>query len=180
MDDLLKHGLMGIVGEEAFKLASEVVQELEDEGMIAEQNVDDDSDDSDDDGDVQEAQRERPPSPIQVGGCQFVRTGFTHGVVANVHIGQASASSSSSEAPPLGPVIGVLERVNSQGIKATCRRHRRCVCWLNFRHSSRTLDDAESDLAAWLLSGTKDGATIARGHQVEAAKLKREWGMRVS
>lgn len=108
-------------------------------------------------------------------GMRVVSTGFETGCVANVFVD--AASSSASTQPPRHK-IGVVHRVNAQGLKLTCKFHSRCVCWLTYR--GRSHEDASMDLFRWLSKALpENGGLDESRHAQEASALKKSYGMRV-
>jgi len=69
--------------------------------------------------------------------------------------------------------LGVLHQVGPAGLKATCKLHRRCVCWLT---SVPDVNVAEADLVRWFAGGQ---SASSMQHQEEAARIKTAYGMRV-
>ena len=63
-------------------------------------------------------------------------------------------------------------------VKATCKLHKRCACWVN--RGDRNLDVLRHDLVEWLSRGEPvegDGPRLA--HQIHADGLKVSYGMRI-
>ena len=69
--------------------------------------------------------------------------------------------------------VGILHQISPSSVKATCRSHPKCVCWL-----SRITDvlTTESDLVGWLHAGLSSSAA---GHSALARNLKIQYGMRI-
>lgn len=71
-----------------------------------------------------------------------------------------------------GQPLGFLHRIGTQGVKATCRRHKLCVCWL-----TKTAGDPEQaldDLVEWLARVSDNSHT----HLQAARAVKVKHGMK--
>ena len=117
-----------------------------------------------------------------LGALHVVYTGWASGIYARAFpigsVGGSSASSSaaaSSSTSPVGHLLGHLHRVNDQGMKLTCKKHKNCVCWVSFRNNDR--DETERKLFMWLSDGL---AATQAAHQAKAVELKISMGMRIT
>lgn len=120
----------------------------------------------------------QPPSVASTAwGLDVVETGFQQGCLATYFLVSRAAASSSAGPPPMQKV-GVLHRINAQGLKMTCKFHRQCVCWLTYR--GKPHEEARSDLVQWLsrASPSNEGLGQER-HSQEASALKSAYGMRL-
>jgi len=75
---------------------------------------------------------------------------------------------------PSGVDLGNLRRIRALNLKALCRRHKSCVCWVTCRASAEEAT-LEKDLVKWLAVG----ATVsANEHAASAHNIKVQYGMR--
>ena len=124
-----------------------------------------------------------------IGSLHVKYTGWACGIIAKAfHIANAggssaacssaassaAASSTSSPAPLQNQPLGVLHRVNDQGLKLTCKKHPKCVCWVSFRNHDK--DETAMKLFQWLSDGL---AGTAAQHEDMARDLKIALGMRI-
>lgn len=69
--------------------------------------------------------------------------------------------------------VGLFHQVGPRSLKATCRKHKSCVCWLS---KVTDLAVAERDLAEWL----SKGGSVSRGEHDDLSRaIKIRYGMRV-
>ena len=70
-------------------------------------------------------------------------------------------------------LVGLFHQMSLRSLKATCKMHPRCVCWLS---GVTDVFATERDLVEWLAAAS---TTTAVAHLASATLLKRRYGMRV-
>ena len=84
-----------------------------------------------------------------------------------------------------GSDVGRIHEMGAgSSLKATCRVHQDCVCWVSLTHRSDDLGDKRlrlaADLREWLASALPGQPHAQKcQHQERARTLKQSWGMRV-
>jgi hypothetical protein len=167
--------LSGLIGHSAAMELQEVLRELDenDQSVVAEESGSDF-----DDGVPMTAKAKRSSATASSSTAPW---------------GTASAASSSAAPPvaarsrwfrfgvvergsnafftPEGQSLGNVHHIGTHGVKATCRRHKRCCCWL-----SKTMDPPQAldDLVEWLARVSDDSHT----HLQAARAIKVKHGMK--
>ena len=118
-----------------------------------------------------------PPCELQhIHGVDVLRTGCTSGIIAKVFSAAVPASSSSGAAARPRLPIGIMHRINDQGLKMACKQqHNSCVCWLSLRGHPR--EQVFDDLIKWIAAGA---ALDEQTHWAQSNALKKRYGMRIN
>ena len=92
--------------------------------------------------------------------------------------GAGSVSSSGPLEPAARKLVGLLHKVNGQGVNLTCKEHRDCVCWVTLRYCG--VEDLMSDLVARAAQATTGGGNVSAQARCSASRdLKRKHGLRL-
>ena len=76
-----------------------------------------------------------------------------------------------------GQPVGQIHAVGENGLKATCRKHSKCACWVSIpRGSELTMGDVEVELIAWIAIGLECSNEL---HQQTSQEIRVKAGMRI-
>ena len=77
--------------------------------------------------------------------------------------------------------VGTIHVVGEQSVKATCKAHRRCRCWVSLVRSTaaQTTAQACTDLESWLAQAAAPSPISAEEHARASVSLREAYGMRV-
>ena len=74
-----------------------------------------------------------------------------------------------------GGFVGTMHNMGPYSLKATCKQHRSCTCWVTLRGprtNKEEFDSLEMDLICWLAHGLTDAAAEHRSRSVEVRRTK--------